>query len=396
MKENEKDTGVHWIGNRRRLKPFKLGGDAGTTLGLLTGITPGETVVEQEVAKAKVGIRYGVRTITDLTTTGDETLLRDLLDLDLAVGTVPIYGAIATKHRTVSLASHLFHRIQEGVANGVDFFSIHASLTPGMLRSLAHTNRAIPITSRGGALLGASMRRTGAENPFVEVFDELLSLCAENFVALSFVASFRPGSISDADSSEYLDELQLIGALARRATRSGVTTMVELVNHVPLGSIAQHVERGRTLFPTSALGALGPSPTDIAVGLDDVAGAIGAAVAASAGIDWINLVTSGEHSHLPSLDETTQALRYFQLALHIGAISSLNSQERDRALSVARARNDWDVMADLAIDPDLARALYREHDNHSGEACSMCGSTCPLVRARTWPKASHSVEPTGV
>jgi phosphomethylpyrimidine synthase len=397
MRTDNNASTANSLGNKRRRKNrVQLGGGEPTALGLLSGITPGRTTVSKETAKAEVAVRYGVKTITDLTTNGDGALLRALLELDVAVGTVPIYGAVAVSRNTASLASTLFDRIADSVAQGVDFFSVHASLTPAMLKNLTHTDRAIPITSRGGALLADVMLRHGTDNPFLTFFDELVHLCSENSVALSFVASLRPGSIGDIDSPEYSDELQLIASLATAATNAGVATMVELVNHVPLHFIPRHIEVGRKLFPQSALGALGPSPTDIAVGLDDVAGAIGAAVASSSGIDWINLITAGEHSHLPSIEETARALRYFQLALHIGSLSRPETGAQDRALSLARASNNWKVMANYAVDPQLALELYNQHGNAEGKACSMCGSTCPLVRAHRWSQgAPETVMPTG-
>ena len=380
------------FGNQRRSRGhLVLGGSDRTVLGLLVGITPGQTTPAQERHKVTTALGYGVQTVTDLTTNGDVTLLHQLLELDVTVGTVPIYAAVVNSTSTRSLSARLLKHIEYCVRMGVDFFSIHASLSTGLVHSLSKTNRAIPITSRGGVLVSETMRRDCCENPFVTIFDELVQLCAENSVALSFVASLRPGSIVDCGSAEYLTELQLIAYLAERATRAGVTTMVELLNHLPLQAIPSHIAYGRKLFPHSALGALGPTPTDIAVGLDDVAGAIGAAAASSAGIDWINLVTAGEHSHLPSIDETVRALRYFQLALHVGAIARNASTKRDRAISQARAANDWSAMASHAIDPDLASQIYETRGHSVGSTCSMCGGACPLVKARRWPRES-SVE----
>jgi phosphomethylpyrimidine synthase len=373
------------FGNRRRsCGRVAFGGHTGTTLGLLLGITPRQTTLRDECRKAAVGLQYGVKTITDVTLSGEETLLQKLLELDVAVGTVPIYAAFA-RNRTGSAAASLFKQIERHVQLGVDFFSIHPSLSGELLKSLSRTTRVIPITSRGGAMVAQMMQQHGCDNPFLTIFDELLHLCAENSVALSFVASLRPGSIADLDSPEYASELNSIARLADTATKAGVATIVELVNHVPLHLIPSHIASGRQLFPNSALGALGPTPTDIAVGLDDIAGSIGAAVASSAGIDWINLITAGEHSHLPSVDETIRALGYFRLALHIGSLARGGSEERDRSLSLARAANDWQAMAIQAIDVDLAKEIYEMHNLIEGRACSMCGCACPLVKARRLP-----------
>jgi phosphomethylpyrimidine synthase len=230
------------------------------------------------------------------------------------------------------------------------------------------------------------MTRDQVDNPFRTIFDDLLALCSQYRVTLSFVGSLRSGSVADSFEAAHLGELMEIGRLCRRARDAGVQTIVELVNHASLSDIPRYVDLGRKLFPDSALGALGPTPTDIAVGLDDVAGAIGAAAAAQAGIDWINVVTAGEHSHLPSAEETERAVRYFQLAIHIAKVAA-GDTDRDRALSQARAHNDWSAMAQLAAFPESAGQMYHEHNNHDGAACSMCRANCPLVRYETLQKA---------
>ncbi|GAB4078650.1 phosphomethylpyrimidine synthase ThiC [Nostocoides australiense] len=328
--------------------------------------------------------RSGVTTVTDLTTSRDDRLLQSLLsESELAVGTVPAYSlsSAAAGGSKETAARTLYSAIERQVLLGVDFLSIHSSLSRRVAERLSAARRTIPVTSRGGALVLQVMHNAAVDNPFRTVFEDLLALCASHGVVLSFVGTLRPGSVVDSFETLHLEELQETAELTERAHEAGVATMVELLNHVPLSSIEAYVKLGRSLFPHSALGALGPTPTDIAVGLDDVAGAIGAATAARAGIDWINVVTAGEHSHLPSYEETARALRYFQLAAHLSAVSE-GHDSRDRALSAARACNDWSTMANMSIDPQLARQVYAEHGNRQGAACSMCKATCPLVRYR--------------
>ncbi len=346
---------------------------------MLIGLSPGATTLEDELSKVTTAGRRGVATITDLTTSGDDRLLKALLDEDLVVGTVPAYALIPAAAGRGDATGALLGTIERHVTMGVDFLSVHPSLTTELVEKLSESGRTIPITSRGGALVLQLMVETGCENPFRAEFDTILAICAERNVVLSFVGSLRPGSVADSFEPLHLAELAEISTLADRARRAGVRTIVELVNHTPLSDIESYVRYGRSLFPDSALGALGPTPTDIAVGLDDVAGAIGAATAALAGIDWINLVTAGEHSHLPSPEETARALDYFQLALHIARVAN-GRRDQDRQLSLARAKNDWTAMSALAVSPELAEQVYAEHGIRPGAACSMCRATCPLVR----------------
>jgi phosphomethylpyrimidine synthase len=369
-------------GAKRSVKPVQLGNGT-SRLGLLIGLAPGATTLAAELAKLDLAERYDVATVTDLTTSGDDRLLSAALERDIAVGTVPAYALVSGAdqcHR--SPASALMSAIEAQIMRGVDFLSIHASLTTELADNLPSSDRAIPITSRGGAIIMEMMVRQRIDNPFRTIFKDLLAMCSEYGVALSFVGSLRPGSVSDSLEHAHLRELLEISHLSNEARSAGVQTIVELVNHVPLSDIRRYVELGRKLFPGSVIGALGPTPTDIAVGLDDVAGAIGAASAAQAGVDWINVVTAGEHSYLPSPQETERALTYFSLAIHIAGVAN-GDIARDRALSEARARNDWSAMSELAIFPDQARELYREHNNHDGAACSMCRANCPLVRHRS-------------
>lgn len=373
------------LGSRvRGREPLILGGTGRPPgLGLLVGLGA-ETSLDVELSKVRLAERSDMTTVTDLTTSRDDRLLRSLLShSDLAVGTVPAYalGPVATGRSRESAPRALFSALEQQVLLGVDFLSIHSSLTTRLAERVSSARRTIPVTSRGGALVLQVMHDARVDNPFRTVFDELLGLCASHGVVLSFVGTLRSGSVVDSFETLHLEELRETAELAQRAHDAGVATMVELLNHTPLSSIEPYMRLGRSLFPHSLLGALGPTPTDIAVGLDDVAGAIGAATAARAGIDWINVVTAGEHSHLPSYEETARAIRYFKLASHIAAVSD-GHDSHDRALSTARASNDWSTMATLALDPELARHVYAEHGNRQGAACSMCKGTCPLVRYR--------------
>jgi phosphomethylpyrimidine synthase len=350
---------------------------------MLVGVTPGATEVEAEVAKVALGIGLGARSVTDLTTVADDGLLRRLLSKDIAVGTVPTYRLRPAIHDArVDPTRLLLDTLESQAALGCDFFSIHPSLDRELYEGVAMSQRVIPITSRGGAMIGQLIRTRRVENPYLERFDEILALASEYDITLSFVCSLRPGSIADVCSGLYARELDRVAHLARRAADAHVDTIVELMNHVPLAAIGERIQVGREQFPRSGIGALGPTPTDIAVGLDDVAGAVGAAAATAADVDWINVVTAGEHSHLPSIEETERALRVFKLAIHIGAIPTSGVSAPDLELSKARAQNDWQSMAALAIDPGLARAIFDEHGNETGRPCSMCGPTCPLVKHR--------------
>ncbi|GAA0421077.1 phosphomethylpyrimidine synthase [Acrocarpospora corrugata] len=351
-------------------------------LGVIIGITPGETTSELEYAKAVRAQALGVNTLTDVTTNDDRTLRRRILEtLDISCGTVPTYEIHRRiRRRGENSRSAVLGVLEEQAKEGVDFVTIHASGTREMALRLDAATRAIPVTSRGGAMMVEVTRQMGEENPYLANFDDVLDICAAHGMALSLAGTYRPGSIADALDRTHLDEVREQAELVRRAQARGVKVSVELVNHVPLHLIPVYCELGAAELHGAPFGALGPTPTDIGIGYDDVVGAIGAVAAAQHGTSWITCVTAGEHCHMPTIDDMEQAVKYFQISLHIAAISRHGDVSRDAKLSEARNRNDWAAMADLAIHRDDAVSMFDRLGYHEGQACTMCSGACPLVR----------------
>jgi phosphomethylpyrimidine synthase len=361
-----------------------IGGTAPPRVGLLVGVTPPFNRVEDEVRKVEAALGMGAATITDLST-GPTSALRPAVMGRVAcpVGTVPVYEVFARYKNGEGKPGALVLQVLERQADeGVSFFSIHPSLTRCLAEQALVSRRVIPITSRGGAMLLEMMRAESCENPFLEHWDEITGMAAARGIVLSMVGSLRPGAIADALESLHMSELVLQSDLIRRANARGAATIVELLNHVPLPRLATYMALAGALFNGSPVGALGPTPTDIAVGFDDVAGAIGAAVAVWNGADWLNCTTAGEHIHVPTEEESLRALRHFLLAAHVGTVARAGGSERDDALSRARAANRWDGMEELSIFPDVAGEIIARHGYRKGAACTMCGAECPLVRAR--------------
>ena len=353
-------------------------------LGVIIGITPGATDSETEYAKAERAHALGVHTLTDLTTNDDTRLRKRVLEsLDIVFGTVPTYEIHRRILRQCEDAKSAVMRVIEGLArDGVDFAVIHASGSRGMAQRVRDSARVIPVTSRGGAMMAEVELRAHRENPYVESFDDILAVCRSSGMALSLAGTYRPGSIADAMDETHLEEVGIQAELVRRAQEAGVKVSVELVNHVPLNLIPVYCDLGRSQLHGAPFGALGPTPTDIGIGYDDVVGAIGATTAAQHGTSWITCVTAGEHCHLPSVDDITQAVKYFQIALHAAAVSCHGDLSQDAKLSEARNRNDWAAMAHHAIHRDDAVALLDRLGYHEGQACTMCSGACPLVRRK--------------
>ncbi|MFG1674644.1 phosphomethylpyrimidine synthase ThiC [Micromonospora sp. NPDC049282] len=354
-------------------------------LGVIVGVTPGQTNSETEYAKAMRAHALGAHTLTDVTTNDDFRMRQRVLDtLDIALGTVPTYEI----HRRVlrhgeDTRSAVLGVLDRQAREGVDFVTIHASGTLAMARQVGESSRVIPVTSRGGAMMAELSLHLDGENLYLRYFDEILDICRGSGMALSLAGTYRPGSIADALDAAHLDEIDVQTELVHRAQEHGVKVSVELVNHVPLNLIPAYCDLGRRRLHGAPFGALGPTPTDIGVGYDDVVGAIGATTAAQHGTSWITCVTAGEHCHIPSLDDITQAVKYFQIALHTAAVSCHGDVSRDAKLSEARNRNDWATMAEHAIHREDAVSLFEGLGYHEGQACTMCAGACPLVRARS-------------
>jgi phosphomethylpyrimidine synthase len=351
-------------------------------LNVILGVTPGETTTEFEYQKAHRAVSLGVDMLTDVSTNKGHVLRRRILEtLDVPLGTVPSYEIYRRIRRQGQDAKDAVMAVLEQSAReGVDWVVIHASSTPSDVRDMRDSGRHIPVTSRGGAMMLEIMAKSGHPNPYMACFDDMLDLCAASGMALSLAATFRPGSVVDSMDLVHKKEIDVQAEIVRRAHARGVKVSVELLGHVPLNLIRAYCELGDATLGGTPYGGLGPVPTDIAIGYDDVAGAIGAANAVMHGTSNIACVTAGEHVHLPKLDDLVRAVKYFQLALHIGWSARAGSFERDAELSDARSRNDWAVMSKLALHSDDAHNLVAEHGYHDGEACKMCRGACPLIR----------------
>jgi phosphomethylpyrimidine synthase len=124
---------------------------------------------------------------------------------------------------------------------------------------------------------------------------------------------------------------------------------------------------------------LGPLVTDIAPGYDHIVSAIGGALAAAAGADFLCYVTPAEHLGLPTIGDVREGLIASKIAAHAADIVKRvpGALERDLELSRARKRLDWEAQRKLAIDPVKFEAVRRERKSKT-QACSMCGEFCAM------------------
>jgi phosphomethylpyrimidine synthase len=337
-----------------------------------------------ELAKVRTAVQYGADAIMDLSTGGDIADIRRkvLAACTLPVGTVPIYEAIcqsADRGGPMAMTEDdLFGVIESHARDGVDFMTLHCGVTNASIETLMRSDRMTGVVSRGGAMLAAWMHENGAENPLYENFDHLLDIAREYGFALSLGDGMRPGSIADATDAPQVRELMILGELVDRAREGGVQAMVEGPGHIPLDQVEMNVRLEKAMCKGAPFYVLGPLVCDVAAGYDHIAGAIGGALAAYHGADFLCYVTPSEHLSLPTVDDVREGVVASRIAAHAADVARGKSRDWDDEMSRARKAFDWEKMFDLCVDPVKARA-YRERAGAGGsETCTMCGELCAM------------------
>lgn len=345
--------------------------------------------LEDEVEKAKIAVKYGADAIMDLSTGNssslDETRRTILKEVDVPVGTVPIYQAgleKAEERAVVDMsADDMFNAVRKHAKDGIDFVTIHAGVNLNSLARLRKSERILDVVSRGGAFLVAWMIHNERENPFYDEYDYLLEIANEYELTLSLGDGMRPGCISDAsDRAKYMETI-ILGELVKRAREEGVQAMVEGPGHVPLDEIEASVKTIKHITDFAPLYLLGPLVTDIAPGYDHFVSAIGGAVAGMYGADFLCMVSPSEHLALPSVDDIKEGTIVTKIAAHAADIVKEGQRERakrmDDEMAYARKNLDWERQLELAINPEEARRIRNSRPSES-DACSICGDLCAI------------------
>ncbi len=345
------------------------------------GTSPACTSVEEELEKARVALKYGADTLMDLSTGGElREIRRKMLELPAPLGTVPVYEAGVRAENRGSIVDmsedELFSVIEEHAKDGVDFMTIHAGLTLETLEALERSSRITGIVSRGGSFLALWMKHNSSENPLYSEFDYLLEIAREHDVTLSLGDALRPGCVADAGDEAQMAELLTLARLVKRCREAGVQCMVEGPGHVPMNQIEAQVRLQKRLCDGAPFYVLGPLVTDIAPGYDHITGAIGGAIAALAGADFLCYVTPAEHLSLPAREDVRLGVVAARIAAHAADLARGRGTELDEELSRARVALDWERQFELCIDPERAREYRRSL--RKGETCSMCGSFCAM------------------
>ena len=374
---NPNHSSIHPVGIGQKLKT-KVNVNIGTSVDF-----PQE---ENEIKKVEVALKYETDTLMDLSTGGDVTKIRKMIleKARIPLGTVPIYQAAITaieqRNSIVDMKEDdLFSAIEAQAKEGVDFMTVHAGLTSKAIDTLKNQGRVADVVSRGGAFHLAWMLHNKKENPLYADFDRLLEIAHKYDITLSLGDGLRPGSILDATDRPQVEELLTLGELVKRAWEQNVQVMVEGPGHIPLDQVEMNIKLQKRVCHESPFYVLGPLVTDIAPGYDHIVSAIGGAIAAAAGADFLCYVTPSEHLGLPSVEDVKEGLIASKIAAHAADIVKgvKGALKRDLKISEARKKLDWEKQQDLAIDPHKFKEIRKRRRSKS-KACSMCGDFCAM------------------
>ncbi len=380
------------------LRPRAIGHGLRTKMNVNLGVSSDVCDYETEQAKARLSWDMGAEAIMDLSCFGDTAPFRRWLvdHSPAAIGTVPMYDVKGVLHKGLKdmTADDLFSIVERHAKDGVDFMTIHAGLNRATAKHIMRNKRITNLVSRGGSVLFAWMAMHGKENPFYEQFDRLLDLLKTYDVTLSLGDGCRSGCGHDSTDAVQVSELIHLGELVDRARDAGVQVMVEGPGHMPISDIRMNVELAKKLCHGAPLYVLGPIVTDVAPGYDHITAAIGGALSAACGADFLCYVTPAEHLRLPDLDDVREGIIASKIACHAADLSKCvkNAAKWDEDMSRARRDVDFKKMIPLALDPDKARR-YRESSRPEEEnTCTMCGSMCPMKTLNEILKQGNGTE----
>lgn len=343
--------------------------------------------VETELAKLRVTIESGADTVMDLSTGDDIRAIRRAIvaACPLPLGTVPIYQAgleaIENHGAIINMTvDELFAVIEEQAKDGVDFMTVHCGVTQAVIDRLRRQRRVTDVVSRGGAFLIGWMLYNEQENPLYANYDRLLEIALKFDITLSLGDGMRPGSLADATDRAQVEELVILGELVERASQAGVQVIVEGPGHLPLDQVIANVQLEKSLCHGAPFYVLGPLVTDIGAGYDHITSAIGGAVAAMAGADFLCYVTPAEHLALPDAADVKAGVIASRIAAHAADIVKgvKGAKEWDKKMSIARKKLDWENQIKLSLDPEKVQQLHEKYAV-KGPACSMCGDYCAMA-----------------
>ena len=375
---------------RQDIKVVGIGKGLRTKVNVNIGTSTLYQNIDEEIAKAKVAVKYGGDTIMDLSDGGDLNLIREKLleAAPITFGTVPIYQAYAYgvekyKNPLNITEEDFLNAFEKHVKDGVYYTTIHSGITREIANRILEVKRHAGIVSKGGTITAAWMLKYERENPYFEHFDYMCEIAKKYDVTFSLGDALRPGSILDSHDELQVAEMINVARLAKRAHEYEVQVMIEGPGHVPLDQVAANVRLAKSLIGEVPYYVLGPLVTDIAAGYDHIASAIGAAISAAEGVDLLCYLTPAEHLALPTVEDVKEGLVAYRIAAHAGDLVKIRDKaiKWDKEITKARRTLNWQKQIELAINPEEAERIHKRQGQHEGNnvPCTMCGGACVYI-----------------
>jgi len=387
----EKGRVVILASRRHGIRPVAVGRGTRVKVNANIGTSPDRSDLGQELAKLRTAIQAGADAVMDLSVGGDVDEVRRAVvaESKVPVGTVPVYqvaidARLKGRPFVRSTARDVLAGVEKHLKDGVDFITVHCGVTSRNMEIVRRAKRTCGVVSRGGAMMLEWMRHNRRENPLYEFYDDLLAMARHFRVALSLGDGLRPGALADATDEAQVAELVTIGELVQRARAAGVQAMVEGPGHVPLDQIEANVLLEKQVCDGAPFYLLGPLVTDVGCGYDHITGAIGGALAAYYGADFLCYVTPSEHLGLPTMEDVRQGVIASRIAAHAADVARKHpgASQWDMRVSRARAGLDWDAMIEGCVDPERAREVYSTGRSRTEGVCTMCGEFCAIKKTR--------------
>ncbi|TET76087.1 MAG: phosphomethylpyrimidine synthase ThiC [Candidatus Cloacimonadota bacterium] len=349
------------------------------------GTSPYHMDLKEEIEKLEVALEFGTDSVMDLSLGSIlKRVRKEIINKSaVMVGTVPIYQVgfeLSRKKKNIEemKIDDFLDVLREQAEDGVDFMTIHSGITLEAVNNMETEGRLLDIVSRGGAFLVKWMKKNREENPLYTYYDEILSILKEYDVTISIGDGMRPGAVLDSTDRGQIQELISLGELAQRAWDAGVQVIIEGPGHIPLNEIEANVLLEKKLCHGAPFYVLGPIVTDIAPGYDHITGAIGGALAALYGADFLCYVTPSEHLKLPDTSDVKLGVIASKIAAHATNIVRGKDREWDRKMADSRKRLNWKEQIELSLDSEKAREQRESSEIGEENVCTMCGEYCAI------------------
>lgn len=373
--------------NHKNIVPVGIGKGLRTKVSASIGLYGSEATISGEVEKIRTALEVGTDALMDLSVSGDIDAMRQetLNSATVPVGTLPVYQAMAEAGEKYGSSvkmdvEEMFEVIERHAAEGVDFLALHCGTTMDIVKRAKSEGRIDPLVSYGGSHLIGWMIANQCENPLYEQYDRVLEIAKKYNVTLSLADGMRPGCLADSLDGAQVQELVVLGELVRRAREAGVQIMIKGPGHMPLEHVKATVTLQKSLCKGAPYFVFGPLLTDIAAGYDHINAAIGGALSAWAGAEFLCYVTPAEHIGLPGVNEVREGVIAARIAAHAGDLAKglKAAHQWDLEMSIARKKLDWKRQLELAIDPQRAAEIRKTRNNGESSACAMCGKYCAM------------------